>query len=85
MLIQLKEQGDSGRKDVRTSNQHTTSYLNIEGCINPTARGLEMGQDAILGIYNSMLQNYSLLDSFPNCNFPDLYAKTRVAIKGFKT
>jgi hypothetical protein len=67
VLIQLKEQGDSGRKEVRTSNQHTTSCLNIEGCIDPTASGLEMGQDAILGIFSSMLQNYSLLHSFPNC------------------
>jgi hypothetical protein len=67
VLIQLKEQGDSGRKEVRTSNQHTTSYLNIGGCIDPTTRGLEMGQDAILGIFSSMLQNYSLLHSFPNC------------------
>ncbi len=67
MLIQLKEKGDSGRKEVRTSNQHTTPYLNIEGCIDPTARGLEMDQDAILGIFSRMLQNYSLLHSCPNC------------------
>jgi hypothetical protein len=65
VLIQCKEKGDSGRKEVRTSNQHTTPYS--EGCINPTARGLEMGQDAILGIFRSMLQNYSLLHSFANC------------------
>jgi hypothetical protein len=67
VLIQLKEKGGLGRKEVRTSNQHTTPYLNIEGCIDPTARGLETGQDAILGIFSSMLQNYSLLHSFANC------------------